>query len=68
MPLAGADIFETSKPPLGNFEVMHNDLLTNANLAKWPEIQDNKEKKEEKKKWRRMEAQALEAWIKDQEK
>ncbi len=63
IPLAGIDIFRTSQPPLENYNVMRNDLIAEAELARWENIKGDVAKIEAKKRWRAEEAAALKTWI-----
>jgi len=63
IPIAGIDIFKNSQPPLENFETMRQDLITNAELANWPDLKGDTGRIAAKKRWRAIEAGALQDWI-----
>lgn len=68
IPLAGVDIFAETTPPVENYRTMQDDLLRDAELARWDDIKSDPAKVELKKRWRSQEAEALGEWIKKRER
>lgn len=57
--LAGRDIFESSSIRIEDLDHLRNDLLRDRKEADWPELAGDSTRIEDKRKWRKAEADAL---------